>query len=349
MRESPSPFSPSEAIEAAAAAWAARRDRGLRAPEQAAYAAWLREDPRHEATVARLEKAWQALDALSEHPAALVIPPNPDLLARRHHSRWIWRWSSLTLAAAAAVAALLYFPRSSPPEITGPRQLIVHPGPRQLNLEDGSVVELNGDAKVELNFTAAERRVRLVSGEAFFSVAKNPHRPFIVTVNHVAVNAVGTAFSVRWVPQEISVLVTEGRVRVDDVPPVAGEKSGEPRELSTLDAGQQGIIPFATPPQAAGTVMTVQTLSPPQLDSALSWRGLRLEFISMPLGEVVAEFNRYNPKKLVVHDAATASIRVGGTFRADNVDAFIRLLDAGFGVSAFPMRGEIVLRKTHEP
>jgi transmembrane sensor len=81
----------------------------------------------------------------------------------------------------------------------------------------------------------------------------------------------------------------------------------------------------------------------------LFWRGPRLEFASLPLGEVVGEFNRYNQKQLVVHDAATAAIRVGGNFRADNVDAFIRLLDVGFGVSAFPVGGQIVLRKTHGP
>ena len=77
----------------------------------------------------------------------------------------------------------------------------------------------------------------------------------------------------------------------------------------------------------------------------LAWRSLRLEFVAMPLGRVVAEFNRYNRPQLIVADAETAAILVGGTFRADNVDAFVRLLNAGFGVSAFPNGENIILRK----
>ena len=119
--------------------------------------------------------------------------------------------------------------------------------------------------------------------------------------------------------------------------------------INSLGAGQQGVIAYTGdyPATAPGT-MKVSDLSPAEMDRALFWRGLRLEFLGMPLGEVVAEFNRFNQKKLVVHDAATAAILVGGNFRADNVDAFVRLLDAGFGVSAFPIDGKIVLRKTHD-
>ena len=347
MPDSDSLPSPTDAVEVAAAQWLARRDRGLSAPEQTAYASWLREDLRHEAAVSRLEKVWHALDALSALPAAKSVPPDPDLLAPRRHHRRLWLWSPL-LAAAAAVA-FLYLPSSSLPEPARPRQVIIHPGPERLTLEDGSIVELNTAAKVEVDYTPAERHVRLVRGEAYFTVAKNPQRPFIVSANQVAVRAVGTAFSVGLARQEISVLVTEGRVRVDEVLQPSGAKSASPRELSALEAGQQGVIAYAGDyPATTPGAMTVIKLSPAQVARALFWRGLRLEFAGMPLGDVVTEFNRYNQKKLVVHDAATAAIRVGGNFRADNVDAFVRLLDAGFGVSAFPIGGEIVLRKTHD-
>jgi transmembrane sensor len=348
MPDSPPLPSPDEAVEAAAAQWLARRDRGLSAREQADYAAWLQADLRHEATVGRLERTWDALDRLAVDPAFQAQPPDPDLLAPRRRGRWLWIFAPL-LAAAAAVA-LVYFGRAPGAHAPAAPQAIVHPGPERLNLEDGSVVELNTGAKVEVTFTPAERRIRLVRGEAYFTVAKNPARPFIVSANQVAVRAVGTAFSVGLAPRGISVLVTEGHVRVDEVLPPAGEKSATLRALSALGPGQQGVVSYAAPaPDAPPAVMTVTELSPAEVEQALFWRGLRLEFAGLPLGEVVAEFNRYNRKKLVVHDAATAAIRVGGNFRADNVDAFIRLLDVGFGVSAFPAGGEIILRKTHGP
>jgi transmembrane sensor len=337
----------SSPVEAVAAQWLARRDRGLNTREQAEYAAWVREDFRHEAAVARLEKTWEALDRLAVDPAFQALPPDPDLLAPPRRRRVLWIGAPL-LAAAAAVA-VVFFNRT--PEVALPvaPQAIVHPGPERLTLEDGSIVELKTGAKIEPTFTPAERRVRLVRGAAYFTVAKNPHRPFIVSANQVAVRAVGTAFSVGLAPREISVVVTEGRVRVDEILPAAGEKAVAPRELSALGANEQGLIAYSGdyPATAPGT-MTVIELSPAQVERALFWRGVRLEFAGMPLAEVVTEFNRYNQKKLVVHDAATGAIRVGGNFRADNMEAFIRLLDVGFGVSAFPAGGEIVLRKTHD-
>ncbi len=343
----PDSHSSSEAVETAAAQWLARRDRGFSSREQAAYAAWVQEDFRHEAAVIRLEKTWDALDRLAVDPAFQTQQPNPDLLAPPRRRRLLWIASPL-LAAAAAVA-LVFFNRAPPTALPLTPRAIIHPGPERLTLEDGSIVELNTGAKIETTFTPTERRVRLVSGEAYFTVTKNPHRPFIVSANQVAVRAVGTAFSVGLAPQEISVLVTEGRVRVDEISPASGDQPAEPRELSALGVGQQGLIALAADAGEAGRLaMTITDLTPAQQESALSWRGLRLEFTGMPLADVVAEFNRYNERKLVVHDAATGAIRVGGNFRADNVDAFIRLLDVGFGVSAFPAGGEIVLRKTHD-
>ncbi len=87
--------------------------------------------------------------------------------------------------------------------------------PERHVLEDGSVVELNALTKLDVQYTPTERRVRLVRGEAYFIVAKNPQRPFRVSANQVTVQAVGTAFSVGLDPKELSVLVTEGKVRVE--------------------------------------------------------------------------------------------------------------------------------------
>lgn len=339
-------FRADDPVEAAAAQWLARRDRGLDPREQADYTAWLRESPSHEAAVNRLERTWEALDRLAIDPAFQSSPPNPDLLAPPRRRRLLRLWAPLLTAAAAALAAFVYFSR--PAEVAAPvaQRTLIHPGPERLNLEDGSVVELKSGAKVEVKFTASERRVRLVRGEAYFSVAKNPLRPFIVSANQLAVRAVGTAFSVELAPREVSVLVTEGHVRVDEVLLPSGEVSSSPRELSALSAGQQGVIAYAA--ETTPAVVTVSEFTPAQIEQALFWRGLRLEFTGTPLSEVVVAFNRYNQKHLVVHDTVTGAIRVGGNFRADNVDAFIRLLDVGFGVQAFPIGGEIVLRKTHD-
>jgi len=347
--------SPDEAIEAIAARWIARRDRGLSEAEQAAYQKWLREDPRHEAAMSRPEKNWSALDQLAGQLSARGGLPDADLLAPpRRRSLWFWT----PLLAAAAAVAVFYFVRSpvseqgtaiaSNPAQKTSRPSVVHLEPERLTLEDGSIVELNAQAKVDVQFTAAERRVRLVRGEAYFIVTKNPQRPFIVTTDRVAVRAVGTAFSVGLGREDLSVLVTEGKVRVDESPGPSGATPAAPRELSVLAAGQQGVVNLAAASSPTDRPeMKVTEVTPAEIDRALSWRALQLEFTDMALGEVAAEFNRYNQSKLVVGDAKTAAVRITGTFRAHNVDAFVRLLDFSFGVDAFPQGAEIVLRKTH--
>ncbi len=344
------PAAQADPIDPAAALWLARRDRGLTASEQSAYARWLGENPAHEAAILRLGKVWSALDQLAAHPAAADANANPDLLApQRGWSRWAW----VPLVAAAAAVTFIYFagrPSAVSPNAANAPRAILHPGAERLTLEDGSVVELHDHARVEVQFSPAERRVRLVSGEAYFTVAKNPHRPFIVSANQVTVVAVGTAFSVGLDQRDISVLVTEGRVRVEEVLLPSGEKAATPRELSALVAGQQGFITVSAGQDGVSrSEMKITEFSPAQIERALAWQGQRLEFFAMPLQEVAAEFNRYNHKKLVVHDADTGAIVVGGNFRVDNVDAFVRLLDSSFGVSAFPHGDEIILRKTHQP
>ena len=351
MNEPDANSAPDDSIEATAARWIARRDRGLTEAEQATYLKWLREDPRHEAAMVRPEKNWSALRQLAAHFPVEGGSPNLDLFAppRRRLLRF---WAPLVaVAAAAAVVYLVRSPAAGPKLASASalatatsRPAVTRIQPKRLTLEDGSVVELNALGKVAVQFTAAERRVRLERGEAFFIVAKNPQRPFIVVTDRVTVRAVGTAFSVELGREDLSVLVTEGRVQVDEGSGPLTARVTTARELSALNAGQQGKFDLAA---ASGTTVKVAELTPTEIDRALSWRNLHLEFADMALGEVVTEFNRYNQQRLVVGDAKTAAVRITGTFRANNVDAFVRLLDFGFGVAAFPQGGEIILRKTH--
>jgi len=348
----PEKFPASEAIDQTATAWLARRDRTFTAAEQDAYLQWLREDPRHAAAVARLEKVWDHLDQLSEWRPAHSPQPNPDLLAPLARGRIYWLSTAALAAVAALVFAFVVVDRRSP-DAPATRRAIIHPGPERQTLADGSVVELNAGAQIDVQFTAAERRVRLVRGEAHFAVAKNPERPFVVAAGPVAVRAVGTAFNVSLQQREVSVLVTEGKVGVTESAEAAVPQSADPiapipevvAEPTYLLAGQQAVIalsPAASPPMPTPAVQ-VNEVTPAQIERALAWQGLRLEFQEMRLGDVVAEFNRYNRRKLVVRDGAAAAIVVGGNFRADNAAAFVRLLESSFGVTARAEGDEIVL------
>ncbi len=332
---SPASSSPeSESVEAAAAQWLARRDRGLTPAEQDEYLQWLGQDPQHGAAMARLDATWSRLDALAEWRPEHSSEPNPHLLDPGRHSRrfgppWFWGVLSAAMAAAAVVVFMTRVNRPPAPTLLPPPATvgIVRLEPRHLTLPDGSVVRLNSGATVEEAFVPQERRVVLVQGEAHFNVAKDAARPFIVDAGGVTVRAVGTSFNVIRGPEQVTVLVTEGKVSVDRRENGDATASGNE---SILVRGQRVVVSTAGP--ASRPVVTTATRE--EIEHDLEWQSLRLEFAELPLATVVKEFNLHNDRQLLIGDASAGALRVGGTFRADNVDAFVRLLEAGFRVTA---------------
>ncbi len=329
-----------DTLDAAAAKWLACRDRGLTAAEQDDYLQWLRLDPRHGRAVARLERAWGALDALAEWQPEHSAQPNPDLLALPRRRAW---WAIPVAGLLAAALAWGLFLHQSPP---GESADMPTAGSRDSSayerriLADGSVVELNRGATVAVNYSEAERQVELLQGEAYFTVAKNEAQPFVVQAGRVRIRALGTVFNVRLDPENgVEVLVTEGRVRVD---PLEMAPSVPAAERPLLEAGQRAIITL----QDAVMQSVVATVDAGEIAAVLAWQPRWLDFVDAPLVQVLAEFNRQGDgPSLVLGDASLVGLRVGGSFRADNAEAFVRLLEAGFGVRAERTASRIILRK----
>ncbi len=344
-RPSQNPRSRDE-IESAAAQWVLRRDRGLTAAEQDELSQWLAADPRHGEALALQRWGWDELDRLTGMQTSLGAVPDPDLFApsakARAWRRLGWLVATSSLAAAAAVAVMIYLggreieqAGATPTVVTAEVAALAAPCERR-TLEDGSVVDLNRGAAVEVVFTAAERRVTLVRGEANFTVAKDAVRPFIVTAGGVAVRAVGTVFNVRLGGAAVEVVVAEGRVRVD---PTARGIGSDARMLSV---GQSTVVPLA----AAEAPPQITTLTDVELAARLAWQPRLLDFTNAPLSEIVADFNRHNPVQLVVGEPALGALRLSASFRSDNVEGFVRLMESDFGMSA-EWRSEraIVLRR----
>ena len=176
-----------------------------------------------------------------------------------------------------------------------------------------------------------------------FKVMKNPARPFEVDAGGVAVRALGTAFNVQLAGNRVGVLVTEGRVEVVAATGTAPVGMA-PEAAAVLERRQQVIVPIAGGEQPA-----VTTLTPADMEQSLAWLGLRLRFEDMPLVDVAAEFNQFSAPRArprLVVDESAARVLVAGTFRADNVDVFLRFLERGFGVKVEPRGdGTILLRQ----
>jgi transmembrane sensor len=191
-------------------------------------------------------------------------------------------------------------------------------------MTDGSKVTLNTDSVIRVALTEHERRVELEQGEAFFEVAKDPARPFVVRAGKKRVIAVGTKFSVQHLDKDIRVLVTEGKVRVED--------SDSPSTPKGPDTGT--ILTAGDIARADGSAVVVQKAPPPQVEEFLSWREGYLRFHETALADAVAEMNRYNTRKIFIEDPELAVIQISGTFRPTQSDAFVRVLQDGFSIQA---------------
>src|SRR5258708_195220 len=191
-------------------------------------------------------------------------------------------------------------------------------GHRMIPLVDGSKIELNTASAVRAAVNDKHREVWLDRGEAYFEIVHRADRPFVVHAGSRTVTVLGTKFSVRREGEKVTVSVIEGRVKIDD----AQQPDQVPSAIITA-----GDIAVA---QGPSTLLAAK--SEEGVASALAWRDGILNFDHTSLAEAAADFNRYNKKQIVIGDAETGSIRIGGTFQASNVDAFVRLLHDAYGL-----------------
>ncbi|CAN7259308.1 FecR domain-containing protein [Pseudoxanthomonas sp. LjRoot168] len=342
----------SRQIEEQAADWLARRDaEGWTAGEQQLLEAWLAASARHKVAYLRLQAAWAEtgrLQALAAGLPAGVTPPRrmsaparpdarPDLSevtfaprARRGARRRGWQQG---LAATLAVLALGSLAWGSW-QLTGREQATYASTVgeiRTVTLPDGSTATLSSDSRLDVRISRGERHLALARGEAFFDVAHDTRRPFVVDTDGRRVAAVGTRFSVRRDPDEIRVVVTEGKVRLES----RAGPDGRAQPVSLLPAGS-----VAT---AGRNGVLVRSLPLADAERYLEWRDGFLTFDDTSLAEAAAEFNRFNTRKLELGDATVADLRVGGNFRWSNAEGFAHLLEQGFPVRAERHADRIVL------
>jgi transmembrane sensor len=245
-------------------------------------------------------------------------------------------WSGL--AAALLLGAFLGFRALQSPAAPETRYATTTAGYERARLADGSTLELNTASAARVQFTAAERRVELESGEAHFEVAHDTARPFVVSAGGVAVRAVGTAFNVRFVSGAVEVTVTEGKVAVERVD--LNALSAAP---TLIAANQRLALPLAP---AAAPAPVIEPLAPADVRAVLAWQRRVTDFSDTPLAEVTARFNRHNVLQLVITDPALESRRIGGIFALDDVEAFVRLLERD-GIIRAQRQGDII--QLHAP
>lgn len=335
---------PEADLDELAAGWIVEREEGFTPGRAEAFARWCGRDPRHAKAVARVEGT---LALLNEMPAvraplearikqaaekkqeAVVVTP------AFHFNPWLW---TAGLAAALVLGATgWWFTRSVP---TAAKTYAANSAePRRVALADGSVVDLNSNSRVQVQFSTGERHVTLASGEAHFQVAHNAARPFIVTARGVSVRAVGTAFNVRLLGDKVEVLVTEGKVEVDRAD-ASADYSRENPIVTLLSAGKlTEITPnLDSPPH-------VEDVAPAVVHALLSWQDRMTSFSDVPLSEMVIRINRCNSTQIVLDEPELGDRRIGGVIDLNQVDAFVHLLEQSGDIVVERRSGRIFLHR----
>lgn len=366
-----------ESVAEAAARWLARKDRGFTATEAREFAHWRSANPLHDTAFEQIDQVWRDCDLAKADPelAAMARQLDESTRERLHPQRNWWKWG-IALAAAAAAIAFLLVPLAKLQDNTGEPGVrsatvaadtspaayrIIPDRARHIALADGSVVDLFDDSEVEVRFEASVRNVRMIRGEAFFTVAHDRSRPFIVTAGMAAVRAVGTAFSVRMDSKTVTVLVTEGKVNVNDgmkghslplqlLPADAGtavrDRTDEDFAAESLVSAGQRVIVHVDPADGGAVAQAkLESVGPAEMEQSLAWKSEWFVFKRTPLGEAIKAFNQRGAPKLVLGDPSLSSRLLGGTFRSDNVEGFVRLLEQSVDVQAERQpNNEIVLR-----
>jgi len=372
-------------IEAEAARWLVRLDGDTPVSDATLreLREWLARSAVHRTTLEGLARNWRQLNVLTELsvPLGRLESKRRSTFAGKAHGLLHWGTPACTALLFAAVLLFgggFYWMTSLSLLASNGLYTTAVGEQKTALLADGSAILLNTNTRVEVNFSKGYRDVRLLQGEAEFTVAKNPDAPFRVYVGKERVQAIGTAFTVYLKDSEVEVTVTEGQVALATLeraaqaqaqaqaPLAVEDVSSSPvtqaaavaaansyvEVLGTLRAGQRATMKNApalddTDTSILSAVEKVETVEG-DIAKSLSWRNGYLIFSGDSLEDVVREISRYTTIEVEFADARAKEIRVGGQFKVGETDAMLEVLQASFGLKVTRLGREHVLLSVAE-
>ncbi|CAI8733660.1 FecR family protein [Pseudomonas sp. IT-P176] len=320
---------PTPAQEQAALAWLSLLHDQPSSGDQATFSHWLQADPAHAEAYAQAQVIWE----LSEVPArtladedALALQGYLNAMNRSGRSS-VRRWSGgLALAASLLLMVSMgagwqpsrWFDDLGADYVSAPGQV------RSVTLADRSVITLDADSAIAVDFSRGERHVEVRRGAAFFSVS-HTGEPFVVDANQGEARVLGTQFEVRLQPMGAQVSVLSGRV---------GVTPGKGAEQQVLGADQQVAY-------SAGQARALQAID---AQAQLAWRQGWLNYYKAPLADVVQDLQRYYPGRIVLLNDELGTRRISGSFPSHDPQAVLASLQGLLGFEQNHLGSLIILR-----
>lgn len=322
-------------LEDEAAFWVVRMHSDqVTSEDERLFSAWLGKDLAHGEAYDRQNKLWRSVAALRHDSDAMDAFAELRETARRPHRPSRRGLIAASLGGGVAIAGgwmawdAAFGAKAYATEV-GEQQRVV--------LDDGSTVTLNTDSALRVRFSRSERKLWLDKGQAYFSVAKDPGRPFRIFVGDEELRCTGSAFDVRRDGDKARVTLEEGSVEV--------YREGEP---GALDVNEPAVV------LRPGQRLVVTRVAPVEISavdtrSVGAWRFGRMVFDSEPLGDAIAEINRYNTRQIVISDPSLAEVAINGVFQTGKPEAFVEALTAAFPVRVRSQDAEAIYLERRTP
>ena len=272
------------------------------------------------------------------HPAVLYEPdknqkgPEPFIIEdmfKRNYTAEILSWTVKIAAVFVLVfASITYYNRTNtvtsvPAEIVNETalpvkmmKLITQKGERKtLPLSDGSIIYLNADSKVTFPSTFSQKqRIVALSGEAYFSIKKDPNRPFKVITGSTSTEVTGTEFNIKYRNDKFNLVVTKGSVKAKDLK--------TPNEVF-VESGK-----MVTASKTIGLSIPVKV----NIDDFIAWRKNKLSFQHSTLFEVMNEIETYYNVKVVFNIDSLKRKTLTGVFNTNSLDDVLSMISLSMDV-----------------
>jgi len=331
------PLHTANTIDDEASIWLVRLDNGnLSDQSRKELKAWLSADKRHQIALKAMADIWGGMDEV-----LLDIDDN----STNNVSLWpILKPIFEPFALAASISFLVIAIWLVMPANVQKNSYATLIGQQMdATFDDGSIIHLNTNTRIETEFSDEKRIIKLIKGEALFDVAHDPERPFIVYAGDRLVKAIGTKFVVHLKSDNIQVTVTDGKVKMSKV--ALNTKLTDIKKLNSTTIQKDDVYITKGEKVIVGSnkIPKLTHIKPENIKRKLAWLDGKLIFENEELFDVIEEVNRYVDIKIVLKEPSLHNIRISGRFDLGDSEALIEALELSFNVKSLRLDSNKIL------
>lgn len=315
-------------IDDEASIWLVRLDNGnLSSQSRKELKAWLLADKGHPIALKAMTSIWDDMDDVL-------------MMADEQSFNYVSLWTLLQpmikpFALAASISFFAVFIWLAMPVSVQKNSYATIVGEHMTaEFDDGSVIHLNTNSRIDTAFSDNERIIKLIKGEALFEVAHDPSRPFIVYAGDRLVQAIGTKFVVHLKSENVQVTVTDGKVKMSKV--ALNKTIADVIELSDTAIKKDDIYITKGEKVVIGDnqAPTLTHIKPANIERLLSWLDGQLIFVNEDLYDVIQDINRYIDIEIVLKDPSLHHIPISGRFDLEDSEALIEAIALSFNMES---------------